>query len=349
MKRIVSIALVLILCGAATVAAQADSFDLDAIESGFAGFADTVAPALPFNATLGLVWSDAYIGNFPHFGVGATVGATTIPAEALKPVFTVLGSELPDYVKAVENWGIPMPAFAVEGRIGGLFLPFDVGLKYGFVPPDILADQGVGLDYQFFGGEVRYALIKQNLVLPNVSVGLGLSRLNAGITLDSPIGDFEITEFDVPNTSGGTDAYTVNIENPQIAFDWGTTIVDAKAQVSKTFFIITPYAGLGATYGASDAGGGFSADVTVRDSANQTVDLAILREKIEQAEAAGTVDIPDISEQGVYVSNEVDPTLAFRGFAGFSLNLLVVKLGFGAMYDFASGSLGGGVNLRVQL
>ncbi len=349
MKRIMSIALVLILCGAATVAAQADSFDLDSIENGFAGFADTVAPALPFNATLGLVWSDAYVGNFPHFGVGATVGATTIPAEALKPVFTVLGSELPEYVKAVENLGVPMPAFAVEGRIGGFFLPFDVGLKYGFVPSDLLADQGVGLDYQFFGGEVRYALIKQNLVLPNVSVGLGISRLNAGITLDSPIGDLTITEFDVPNTSGGIDSYSVNVENPRIAFDWGTTIVDVKAQVSKSFFIVTPYAGLGATYGASDAGGGFTADVTVRDAADDQVDLAALREQIEQAEAGGTVDIPDISEQGMYVSNQVDPTLAFRGFAGLSFNVLVVKFGIGAMYDFASGSLGGGGNLRGQL
>jgi hypothetical protein len=345
-----SIALILVLCGSAA-SAQTSSFDLNSIEEGFRGFADTVAPALPFNATLGLVWSDAYIGNFPHFGIGATVGATTIPAEALKPVFTVLGAELPGYVKAVESWGIPMPAFAAEGRIGGFFLPFDVGLKYGFVPPDILAEQGVGLDYQFFGGELRYALIKQNLVLPNVSVGLGVSRLNAGIRLDSPIGDLTITQFDVPNTSGGTDTYSVNIENPQIAFDWGTTIVDAKAQVSKSFFVVTPYAGLGATYGASDAGGGFSADVTVRDSGGTAVDLAALQEQIQQAEAAGLVDVdlPDITEQGVYVSNQVDPALAFRAFAGVSLNLLVVKFGIGAMYDIASGSLGGGVNLRVQL
>ena len=54
--------------------------------------------------------------------------------------------------------------------------------------------------------------------------------------------------------SGGT--YTFTFQNPTFNFFWNTNVIDAKVQVSKNLFIITPYIGLGASYGISNAGGG---------------------------------------------------------------------------------------------
>ena len=49
----------------------------------FQTFATAAASSLPLETSVGLNWSDAYIGQFPHFGIGLTVGAATIPFSAV--------------------------------------------------------------------------------------------------------------------------------------------------------------------------------------------------------------------------------------------------------------------------
>ncbi|MFW5685426.1 MAG: hypothetical protein ACOC0O_02125, partial [Spirochaetota bacterium] len=135
--RKLSIALLVLLLAASFVGAQS----FDQYENTIQRFADGVANSLPLNAAVGLTWSDAYIGGFPHFGVGAAVGFSTIPWTSIEPITTTLGltgaitgSEAFSYI---EQYGAPLPAYAVEARVGGLILPFDVGVKFGTVPPDV--------------------------------------------------------------------------------------------------------------------------------------------------------------------------------------------------------------------
>ena len=127
------------------------ALEYSAYEDGFEAFATEVAKSLPFNAAIGLNWSDAYIGNFPHFGVGITVGATAIPYDAMKPVIDALGADLSGEMDFLETWGAPFPAYSIEARVGGLMLPFDVGVKLGVLPDDAKVLMPFNMDYLMLG------------------------------------------------------------------------------------------------------------------------------------------------------------------------------------------------------
>ena len=142
MKKI----LLLFFVGCIAVAgATAQNFD--EVQTAFGEFASDLSSALPFASTLGLYWSDSYIGNFAHLGVALSVGAVGLPADAFGSVLKTLTGGAgdanlldflpPDLAKAGETFGMPFPAAALEARLGGFILPFDIGLKVGLIPPSI--------------------------------------------------------------------------------------------------------------------------------------------------------------------------------------------------------------------
>jgi len=148
--------------------------------------ASTLSATLPFNSTLGLNWSDAYIGQLlgvpPHFGVGVSAGATTVQADEIKTLLTTLGVDTGAFPRIV-----PIPAAVAEARIGGFLLPFDIGVKGGYIPPDLGktikdATGGLNLDYLAAGADLRFALIKGNLLLPRVSLGVGVNYMKGGLS-----------------------------------------------------------------------------------------------------------------------------------------------------------------------
>ena len=80
MKKIILLIILFCIVGIAGTFAQDEMpFDLNTMETAFSGFAAGVARALPMASTVGLQWSDAYIGKLPHLGVGAAVGFSSIP------------------------------------------------------------------------------------------------------------------------------------------------------------------------------------------------------------------------------------------------------------------------------
>lgn len=117
MKRIVLISML------ALAAAGAWAQDLGTFQTGFETFATDMAATLSYNATIGNNWSDAYIGQLPHFGVGLAVGFTAVPAASLEGFFTSMGETLP---AELEKVGLPIPAAALSAKIGGIILPFDL-------------------------------------------------------------------------------------------------------------------------------------------------------------------------------------------------------------------------------
>ncbi|GAB1484410.1 hypothetical protein MASR2M78_32280 [Treponema sp.] len=129
MKSSRRISLALFAAAAVWVAPIMAQTSIGQVQDGAAKLADALATSLPFNSTIGLNWSDAYIGQIialpPHFGVGIVGGATTIDAKDITSVLTDLG-----YAE-ISGLGdvLPIPAMAVEGRIGGFILPFDHGLR----------------------------------------------------------------------------------------------------------------------------------------------------------------------------------------------------------------------------
>ncbi len=142
--------------------------ELAVFQDGFETFATEMAATLSYNATIGNNWSDAYIGNFPHFGVGISVGATTVPSDSLDELFDSMGVAVPS---AIGSMGLPIPAAAVSAKLGGFVLPFDVGIKAMILPAaatEALSAADISADYKLFGGNVRFALLKQNILMPDV-------------------------------------------------------------------------------------------------------------------------------------------------------------------------------------
>jgi len=345
MKKILVI-LIIMMVGTTGVFAQ--GVDIATMEDSFSTFSDDVASSLPFASTIGLNWSDATVRNFPHFGVGLTTGAVTIPSEAFTDLAESMGfaDDLPSEITD-SSIGVPLPGYTLEGRIGGLFLPFDIGVKLGFIPTDIMADMPVAVDYTLAGVDIRTPILKQNLLLPSISLGVGYNYLKSGIgtSLSTGMGEsIDISDaFENPQ-----DTNVLSFTDPNARFEMESNVIDIKLQVSKTLLIFTPYVGAGYAYGWSRAGGGVLGSIQYTDDSGSTVDDLTAADiaAIEDAFAASGYDAPDLSSDGFLVSSESDGG-SIRAYGGLSINLFILKLDLNAMYNLSTQSLGASANVRI--
>lgn len=351
MKR--ALVIVLLLALAATAWGQ-EATTLGAYEDGFQNFVEEFSKSLPMNSTIGLNWSDAYIGQLmrvpPNFGVGITAGVTTIPYRAFEDLFDDLGVAIPGEISDFSAVGVPFPAYAIDARIGGFILPFDVGLKFGTLPGGV--DFGdANVEYTMFGADVRYAVMEQGIGLkPDVSLALGYNRLNGSIAVPSGLGQIQIAE--VP--TGPSTTTTLALDEPDLEFDWGANVFDLRAQASKKILFIEPHIGLGAAFGLADSSAGLFTTVYTDDNSNGSLDTGeeltdAEIQQIKEAAAAQGVALPeDFDQTGLGVSSNVN-TFALRIFGGTSFNILIMRLDLGLMYNITSGSVGGSLGARIQL
>jgi len=326
---------VAILAAALTLPAFSQS--IEDLQNSADAMAKSLSATLPFNSTLGLNWSDAYIGQLlgvpPHFGVGVSAGATTVQADEIITLLTTLGVDTGAFPGIV-----PIPAAVAEARIGGFLLPFDIGVKGGYIPPDLgktIKDVtgGLNLDYLAAGADLRYALIKGNLLLPRVSLGVGVNYMKGG--LSTTVGSDQTFTY---NT------YSISATKPELGLSWETTTIDLKAQVSKSLLIFTPYLGVGAAYGMSKAGYFVKSDITYDGTPINDSQLQTIKDTLSNA----GITPPDISATGIssYFANN---GWAFRAFGGLSLNILVLRVDVTGLYNFSDGSYGGSLGVRFQL
>ncbi len=330
--------------------------DFTEVQAVFGEFADDLSAALPFASTLGLNWSDSYIGNFPHLGVALSVGAVGLPAEAFGNVLGTLtggaadGNLLsflpPELEEAGKMFGLPFPAVALEARLGGLFLPFDIGLKVGMIPEQFdmgrILPAGMGADYRLIGADVRFRLVEEKMFIPEISIGGGVNLLTGGISFLTE-DDIQIASFEVPNLDdplGPPDKYDISLTAPEFGFEWETTVFDVKAQISKSIlWIITPYLGVGMTMGRSTVRGGAYTEVLgiTDDEWNDiTAALAMMGE-----------EVPQLTREGFTITS-TRSGFAARVYGGTSVNLLFLKLDVTGFYELLSKSMGLSMALRVQ-
>jgi hypothetical protein len=260
---------------------QASPTSIADVQKGAESMASSLSAALPFNSTLGLNWSDAYIGQIlgvpPHFGVGVSAGATSVKSDEMKVLLDTLGVDTQDLPEI-----LPLPAGTLEARIGGFILPFDIGLKAGFITGDMGkaiedASGGLKLDYLLVGGDFRYNIIKGNLLLPRVSLGIGVNYMKGSLST---------------TLSGGQsftyNSYTISTSDPELGLAWETTTIDLKAQVSKSLLIFTPYAGLGASYAMSKAGYYIKSDITTSGGSLEDIKNALIQAGITPPDISAT-------------------------------------------------------------
>jgi len=314
----------------------AQNYTFSQFQSAFQSFASGAASSLPLEASVGLNWSDAYIGQFPHFGLGLSIGAATIPYSAIDKAVTTFGGSIPSNLSFLKSLGIPVPAYTFDLRIGGFVWPFDIGFKFGYLPPNALsAFSNISVDYLLVGGDVRYALVKNQGFVPGISVGLGYTYMRGNVFVPGVLNG----NINVQNVSFGGSTHTLGFTNPSLNMFWNSNVIDAKIQVSESLFIITPYLGLGVSYGISNAGGGMQSQMTVDGN-------PVTQSQIDQINGAFGTNFT-LQNPGFGVNAGANG-FATRAFGGFSLNLFILKLGFGAEYEFLSGSIAGMINARLQ-
>ena len=316
-KTLLALAAVLLLL-ASPLAAQTG---ISGLQNGLSSFVNNAPPSLPFAASAGLDWSDAYIGqlvdtSFPwvHLGVGFTGGVTSLPTSAINPLLEALGQA------DLSTVGLPFTAFNL--RLGGLVWPFDMGLKIGFLPPGLTAN-GLSYTYSSLGFDVRYNLLKDDLLWPNVSVGGGVNYMSA--VASGSYGN-QVTYSD------GT-GNTLILSKPKLDMKLSSLEFEAKAQVSKTFlFILTPYLGLTAFYGTGHA------------EAAATSNISTTGQPVSYWQQY----VPGITNTGFTKSND-QGSFGMKIWGGTSFDVLVVKFDFQGMYSLFDGAYGGTAGVRIQL
>jgi hypothetical protein len=305
-----------------------------------------IAESLTFNSTLGLNWSDAYIGQIlnkppakllnkpPHFGIGVSAGATTINKNDVFSALESAGLDTADLDIPL----IPLPSGGGELRLGGFVLPFDIGVKVNVIPS---LEIGVtNFSYTMAGFDFRYALLKEENKTwkPTISAGGGFNYIkgNLGFSLGGS------TNWDFVDFTGTRQE--IKMSAPNVDIDWRNATMDFKAQISKRLlYVFTPYLGLGTSFGWSTVGYGISSNMWYN---GRPFDAAAAQEIANYLAAAG---IPlDLTGTG-FSSEEKAFTFGLRTFGGIAFNIWVIRLDITALYSFLDKNYGASVGLRVQI
>jgi hypothetical protein len=113
----------------------------------------------------------------------------------------------------------------------------DVGVKFGMIPESakefLSGMTDFGFDYSMVGIEARYAILEGKGPMPELSVGVGYTRLTGNITMPG-IGSQSI---DLPAELNSTVGNTLNIAPSDINFGWTANVIDLKAQASMNLLL----------------------------------------------------------------------------------------------------------------
>ncbi|HAH61192.1 MAG TPA: hypothetical protein DCL73_03755 [Treponema sp.] len=226
------------------------------------------------NTTQLNVSPDAYIGKFlpsvpPHFSVGLSVSGTLIDTGDIS---NAVNSVIADMQSAGSiDFSIPdslvLPTYSVNARIGGFFLPFDIGVFGSFASAQDLkyADFSAAVSELTLGADVRYALLQGNVILPKISIGLGYIYTRQSF-------DFSVAK----SYTGTYESYSGIINSSaSMGLKFNMNILYLQAQISKKLLVFVPYAGVRAVLVSTDNSYKYSstvkADTTYTDGTSGNV------------------------------------------------------------------------------
>jgi hypothetical protein len=317
-NKIIVIAFVLLILGAGSLFAQINLADL---QKDIDAFSSEMAEVLPFNSAIGLNWNDAYIGNLPHFGAGIFGGLSAMDKTSVDNLLDHFDASLPSKLSVM-----PLPAAGAEARLGGLFSPFDIGFKIGWLPSVNFSDDAEFNSF-LIGGDVRFAIIKGNIILPKLTLGIGYNYIKGNIASSMGSGT---TTYEIAGQE-------ISVKDPDINLLWSSHVLDAKLHLSKTFFFITPSVGIGASYSWSQAGYEVKAKTSFdnKDAINSAL------------ETAGLSSI-DLNNKG-FASIIKNSGWDIRFFGGLGFNLLIFKLDLSGMYDVGNNIWNAALGIRAQI
>lgn len=283
-------------------------------ENGLNDFCDDLADVIPNSQTQQNVYAEAWIGKiFPgfHFGAGVNAGVSALDVSTLKDAALALGV---DDVKDI-NDTLVFPTITVDARLGGIILPFDIGVtamsidtsKIGAVDEAI---DPVAIDFFTLGADIRYAIFQGGFMRPKWSVGAGFYYTKGGVDVDD--------------------------DSAKASLDFKSTTFMVNTQASIKLLCLVPFIGGRALFSKTSVDWKVNADwasiIAVEDDTYHDGVVDALEWGILPSSFSG-------SSSGFSVYPQV--------FGGIGLDLLFLNLTVSGSYDIASKIPSAAVSVRV--
>lgn len=298
------------------------TFNTDNISTGLDDFTFSLIKTAPSTVSHQNMWASAYIGQLldlpPHLGGGISFGMAQLKTEGLATVFKEMG-----LTYDVKNLFLPTLTF--DARIGGLFIPFDIGVHGMMIKNPLefnIQETVFSIDYGTVGADVRIPLIKEEGALPNLSIGAGYaySKGNAGI-----------------NVKEGTACVSAGYESQ---------ILQATVQLSKKILIVEPFVGLRGTLSSNKRNWSWNYDGTKALDDAKIKELEAVPGALDALKAENKFDSGDWSG---FAFNKEDPNYTAQIFAGIGIDFLFIAQGtLNVSYDLVNQIWAGGLSLRVK-
>ena len=304
-----------------TDAKEPATFNTENISAGLDDFTFSLIKTAPSTVSHQNMWASAYIGQLldlpPHFGGGISMGMAQLKTDGIATVLKEMGLNYD-----VKNLFLPTLTF--DARIGGFFIPFDLGIHGMMIKNPLefnIQDTFFSIDYGTVGADIRVPLIKQNVVLPNLSLGFGYaySKGNAGISVQN--------------------------ETAKVTAGYESQILQATVQVSKKILIVEPFAGVRATLSSNKRNWSWNYDGSkMLDEKTKGLlgeeGLSLLKE--EQYFNSG--------DWSGFTINKEDPNYTAQLFAGIGFDFLFIAQGtLNVSFDVVNQIWAGGFSFRVKL
>ena len=305
-----------------TDAKEPATFDTDKICEGLDDFTFSLIKTAPSTVSHQNMWASAYIGQLldlpPHLGGGISIGMAQLKTEGIATVLKEMGLNYD-----VKNLFLPTLTF--DARIGGLLIPFDLGVHGMMIKNPLefnIQETFFSIDYGTVGADIRFPLIKQNTVLPNLSLGFGYaySKGNAGISVQEEIA--------------------------KVSAGYESQILQATVQVSKKILIVEPFAGVRATLSSNKRNWSWNYDGTKVLSQTQYEALEAIPVALDALKDEEKFDSGDWSG---FAINKEDPNYTAQIFAGIGFDFLFIAQGtLNVSFDVVNQIWAGGLSLRVK-
>lgn len=282
--------------------------------NGLNDFTDVLVDVIPNTQGIQNVWASSWIGYIlpkPNFGFGINAGVSSMDISALTDTAEALGMS----VSAPNT--LVFPTITADARVGGFFLPFDVGFVVSALDSSKLGLDStldpISFNYFTVGGDIRYCVWKMPIFKTRISVGAGLYHTEGTVEADDSSADAKL--------------------------DFNSTTLSLSAQASAKFLFFTPFLGTRLMFSKTNVDWSVSGiqwtsiiGSTYSDSIAKAISYGLLPTSFSGGSSAGFFD-------------NVRPVL----YGGFAFNLLLLDVTFSGSYDFLAQIPSGAVSVRLSL
>lgn len=299
---------------------------------------DNYINILPENSSLLGAQPEAYIGKLfpsvpPHFTAGISVSGTFLDTSFLSDGMKNVSRAISDALSGVTDDKIsislnvpermPYPAASVSARIGGIVLPFDIGLHAvttvgGMFDSMDFGDATVSSDYTTLGADIRYRVYEESLFIPQISLGGGYLYSKHTLALGAE-NNYTLKD------DGAAEA--ANLAT-QLDMSIATHTIFVQIQASKKIAVLTPFIGLRALFTKADCEYGWQYETKIDGE-----------KKDYLSDRGGREYTVDFSDTG----------LNTQVFGGIGLQIALFQLGLTVSYNFGTKYISGAVLLDFKM